>query len=251
MIGYRLAAELVGRRVPVIAATGGEASVSGQGGDDHNPDRVNRRRQSGRTRSCGMPQRSRRQRNRRDLYRCGQREEAVGASPSARVQRNRDRDAHQSELLFHRSRGGCRAGRRTLTRAAVRLLYAGTSSEIDAAFATVVLERPDALLVGGDPLLLGQRDQIVFLAERYAVSTICPQREYADAGGLMSYGSNIPEAYRQAGVYTGRILSGTMPAELPELQPTKFKLVINLKAAKALGLIVPPGVLAIADEAIE
>ena len=142
-------------------------------------------------------------------------------------------------------------GARSLGLRSVRLLYAGTSSEIDAAFATFVLERPDALLVGGDPFLLGQRDQIVFLAERYAVSTICPQREYADAGGLMSDGSNIPEAYRQAGLYTGRVLSGTMPAELPELQPTKFKLVINLKAAKALGLIVPPGVLAIADEAIE
>ena len=85
-------------------------------------------------------------------------------------------------------------GARSLGLRSVRLLYAGTSSEIDAAFATFVLERPDALLVGGDPFLLGQRDQIVLLAERYAVSTIYPQREYADAGGLMSYGSNIPEA---------------------------------------------------------
>ena len=125
-------------------------------------------------------------------------------------------------------------GARSLGLRSVRLLYAGTSSEIDAAFSTFVLERPDALLVGGDPFLLGQRDQIVLLAERYAVSTIYPQREYADAGGLMSDGSNIPEAYRQAGLYTGRVLSGTMPAELPELQPTKFKLVINLKAAKHL-----------------
>jgi putative ABC transport system substrate-binding protein len=133
----------------------------------------------------------------------------------------------------------------------IDLLTAGTSGEIDAALATFVRKRPDALFVGGDPFLLGQRDQIASLAAHHAVPTIYPQREYVDAGGLMSYGTSVPNGYRQAGVYTGRILRGAKPAELPVLQPTNLELAINLKTAKALGLDVPDKLLAIADEVIE
>jgi putative ABC transport system substrate-binding protein len=133
----------------------------------------------------------------------------------------------------------------------IDLLTASTSHEIDAALASFVRKRPDALFVGGDPFLLGQRDQISSLAAHHAVPTTYPQREYVDAGGLMSYGTSVPKGYRQAGVYTGRILRGAKPAELPVLQPTSLELAINLKTAKALGLDVPPTLLAIADEVIE
>jgi putative tryptophan/tyrosine transport system substrate-binding protein len=133
----------------------------------------------------------------------------------------------------------------------INLLNASTSREIDAALATFVSKRPDALFVGGDPFLLGQRDQIVSLAARHAVPTTYPQREYVDAGGLMSYGTSVPNGYRQAGVYTGRILRGAKPSELPVLQPTKLELAINLKTAKALGLDISPNLLAIADVVIE
>ena len=133
----------------------------------------------------------------------------------------------------------------------IDLLPASTSREIDAALATFVRKRPDALFVGGDPFLLGQRDQIASLAAHHAVPTTYPQREYVDAGGLMSYGTSVPKGYRQAGLYAGRILRGTKPAELPVLQPTNLELAINLKTAKALGLDVPDRLLAIADEVIE
>jgi putative ABC transport system substrate-binding protein len=133
----------------------------------------------------------------------------------------------------------------------INVLNARTSSEIDAAFATFRRERPDALFVGGDPFLLGQRDQLVPLVATHTLPTIYPQREYVDAGGLMSYGTSIANGYRQAGAYTGKILAGAKPAELPVLQPTKFDLVINLKTAKALGLVMPNALFVAADEVIE
>src|SRR5262245_17243221 len=131
------------------------------------------------------------------------------------------------------------------------VIEASTESEINAAFATAIQKRAGALLVGADPFFNGQRDQIVNLTARHAIPAIFEQREFAVAGGLMSYGTSIADAYRQMGIYTGRILKGEKPADLPVVQSAKFQLTINLKTAKALGLTPSSGLISITDEVIE
>jgi putative ABC transport system substrate-binding protein len=133
----------------------------------------------------------------------------------------------------------------------LRVIHAKTRHEIDAAFETFAQERTDAVSVGLGPFLLSRRVQLVHLATRHAIPAIYSGRDYAEAGGLMSYGTNIADAYRQVGAYTGRILKGTKPAELPVVQSTKFELVINQQTARTLRVSVPPTLLAIVDEVIE
>jgi putative ABC transport system substrate-binding protein len=131
------------------------------------------------------------------------------------------------------------------------ILHASTASEIDTAFATLQQPHADALIVGSDPFFTGRREQFVALAARHAVPAMYFNREFAAAGGLMSYGNDVADGYHKAGVYAGRILKGAKPADLPVDQAVKFELVINLKTAKALGLTVSNAMQLLADEVIE
>src|SRR5262249_17226581 len=133
----------------------------------------------------------------------------------------------------------------------VAMFNARTQSDIQVSFNAIAQKRFDALLVGTDPFLLDQRAEIVGQANRLSLPTLYPFRAFAAGGGLISYGRNISSSYQQAGVYAGRILKGAAPSDLPVMQPTTFQLVINLNTAKALGLTIPPTLLALADEVIE
>jgi putative ABC transport system substrate-binding protein len=149
------------------------------------------------------------------------------------------------------------ANRRDVEAAAIamglqlRLLDASTVAEIDAGFATLASDRPDALFIGSGPFFANRSVQLAHLATRHAIPAVGASRRYAEVGGLMSYGASLADAHRQAGIYVGRILKGTKPADLPVVQSTKFELVINASTARILGLIVAPALQASADEVIE
>jgi putative ABC transport system substrate-binding protein len=133
----------------------------------------------------------------------------------------------------------------------LKMLNARSLSEIEPSVASLIGQRPDAVIVGVDPMFYSQRNEMVAIIRRSGLPAIYPFREYSEAGGMMSYGASIPDAVRQASVYVGRILKGEKPADLPVMQPTKFELIFNLKAAKAIGLTVPETFLLRADEVIE
>jgi putative tryptophan/tyrosine transport system substrate-binding protein len=133
----------------------------------------------------------------------------------------------------------------------IQVFNASSSREIDMTYATLVRERPHALFVAPDGLFVNRRVQLIGLAMRHVLPATYAVREYVEAGGLMSYGTSVTDMYRQIGVYTGRVLKGAKPADLPVMQATKFELVINLQTARSLDLEVPPTLLARADEVIE
>ena len=161
---------------------------------------------------------------------------AILLNPSNPQAQTQERDAQRAARVIGRQ---------------VLVLKAGTEHEIEMAFAALVRERAGALLVGGDAFFASQVTLFVVLTARHAIPTIYPWRSHVDAGGLMSYGTSVLDAYRQTGVYTGRVLKGEKPGDLPIAQPTKFELIINLKTARAVGIAIPPTLLARADEVIE
>jgi putative ABC transport system substrate-binding protein len=131
------------------------------------------------------------------------------------------------------------------------ILKVGSDGELDTAFADLAGRQVGGLIIGGDPLFISLRERLIELAAKHRIATIYGWRDFVVSGGLISYGANLSDAYRQAGVYAGRILKGEKPADLPVIQPTRFELVLNLKTARALGLTIPPAILARTDEVIE
>ncbi len=146
--------------------------------------------------------------------------------------------------------GDLHAGAATLRRP-LMMLKSGSEGDLDAAFVTLTGQGAKGVVIIGDPFFNSRRKQLIALAARHAIPAIYSNRENVDEGGLISYGASLPEAYREVGIYTGRILKGAKPADLPVLQPTKFEMIVNLKTAKALGLALAPALLDRADKVIE
>ena len=161
---------------------------------------------------------------------------AILLNPSNAQAQAQEREAHRAARVIGRQ---------------VLVLKAGTEQEIEGAFAALVRERAGALLIGADTFFASTAVLFVVLTAHHSIPTVYPFRSYVDAGGLMSYGSSLLDAYRQTGVYTGRVLKGEKPGDLPIVQPIKFELVINLKTARAVGIAIPPTLVARADEVIE
>jgi putative ABC transport system substrate-binding protein len=166
--------------------------------------------------------------------------------PQARVMALLVATESQTERVIRDAQEAARAKRVELA-----IVKASAESEIDTAFASLAQLHAGALVVAADPFFGARRDELVALASRHAVPAIYAWREFAAAGGLITYGSSLAANFRQAGAYVGRVLKGEKPADLPVQQPTIFELIINLKTAKELGLTVPPSILARADEVIE
>ena len=249
-----LMADLVRRQVAVIATPGNTAGCArGQSCNSDDPDRLRRRRRPGPAWSCRQPRPARRQRDRHQFFRprrwwpsgCGScmtwcpRPFVLPCSsirPMLRSPSPRLREVQEAAPTIGLQ---------------IQILNATTIGEIDAAFATLARERPDALFVARDAFFASRRVQFATLTARDRIPATYAIRDFVAAGGLMSYGTDFADTFRQVGVYTGNILKGAKPADLPVLQSTKFEFVINLQTARALGIEVPPAVLSIADEVIE
>jgi ABC transporter substrate binding protein len=171
--------------------------------------------------------------------------------PSSKLERSKSRAARGDWPWQHNAAHDVTATASAIGLQISQVANASSSREINAAFDAFARDRPDLLFVGLDIYSNGRRAQLVTLAARHAVPAIFSNRDFTEIGGLMSYGTNIADAYRQVGVYAGRILKGAKPADLPVVQAVKFELVINVSTARMLGLSVPPSLLAVADEVIE
>src|SRR5262245_17774572 len=216
----------------------------GQGCDCNNSHRVQQRRRSG---QGGARRQSRP--TRRQCDRCQHPHHGIGGETPRAAARYRSLGLPNFAPALASMRES-QAGARTIGKD-IAIFEARSETEIETAFAKIAQARPGALIVAADPSFNSRRDRITALAARLAIPTIYEQREFAVAGGLISYGTSLTEAYRQQGIYAGRNLKGEKPGDLPIIQLAKFELVINLKTAKALGLTIPSGVLSIADEIIE
>ena len=247
-----LMADVVRRRVAVIVTPGNLAAIGGKSGNSDNPDRLRCRRRSGPAWSCRQPRPARRQRHWHQFF-----HQRGGAKRLRLLHDLAPKAVRFAVLVNPANASSAEAAVRDVRKAAptlglqIQVLNASTIGEIDAAFATLESDRADALFVAPDAFFASRAVQFVTLTARDKIPAAYSPRAYVTAGGLMSYGADFADSFHQAGDYTGKILKGAKPADLPVLQSTKFEFVINLQTARALGIEVPPALLSIADEVIE